>query len=142
MRSPVASPAAQPPDVAVPVSSLDTSKLEEKFAAVNRDFARVAIKGKDDAMKLQAKVSDWRDDVSTLATHIASQLQFCKSLRTSKAMTLIPNMTTGDSANDGPGEVDIFRVLRSDIRSLYDYRLSYLPSMVCAGLSSTSTKKR
>ncbi|ETW06288.1 hypothetical protein H310_02581 [Aphanomyces invadans] len=59
MRSPVASPAAQPPDVAVPVSSLDTSKLEEKFAAVNRDFARVAIKGKDDAMKLQAKVSDW-----------------------------------------------------------------------------------
>ncbi|RLO00935.1 hypothetical protein DYB28_014295, partial [Aphanomyces astaci] len=48
-------------------------------------------------MKLQGKVNDWRDDVSTLATHIAAQLQFCKSLRTSKAMALIPNTTPGDS---------------------------------------------
>ncbi|ETV66133.1 hypothetical protein, variant 1 [Aphanomyces astaci] len=130
MQSSAASPSSQTHDTTpvVPTASLDASKLEEKFAAVNGDFTRgVTIKGKDDAMKLQGKVNDWRDDVSTLATHIAAQLQFCKSLRTSKAMALIPNTTPGDS--DSQGEVDIFRLLRSDIRSLYEYRLSYLSNM-------------
>ncbi|RHY93059.1 hypothetical protein DYB37_001318 [Aphanomyces astaci] len=100
MRSSAASPSSQTHDATpvVPTAALDASKLEEKFAAVNGDFTRgVTIKGKDDAMKLQGKVNDWRDDVSTLATHIAAQLQFCKSLRTSKAMALIPNTTPGDS---------------------------------------------
>ncbi|RHY49957.1 hypothetical protein DYB34_005343, partial [Aphanomyces astaci] len=100
MRSSAASPSSQTHDTTpvIPTASLDASKLEEKFAAVNGDFTRgVTIKGKDDAMKLQGKVNDWRDDVSTLATHIAAQLQFCKSLRTSKAMALIPNTTPGDS---------------------------------------------
>ncbi|KAF0687588.1 Aste57867_20707 [Aphanomyces stellatus] len=125
---------SRPPTAAVDplreyLTATESGHLDDKFAAVNGDFARLTLKGKDDAAKLQGKVNDWRDDVSTLATHIAAQLQFCKSLRTSKAMALIPNV---GATSESKGEVDIFRLLRSDIRSLYDFRLAYLPGLMDA----------
>ncbi|OQR97134.1 ubiquitin-like modifier-activating enzyme 5-like [Achlya hypogyna] len=102
------------------------SALEKRFAAAGADFTRVSVKGKDDAVKLCGRVNAWREDVNSLANHIAAQLQHCKTLRTSKAMgsiTSVP-LTTETKA----GDIDPFRLLRSDIRSLYDFRLSYLRS--------------
>ncbi|CAK4096181.1 unnamed protein product [Aphanomyces euteiches] len=110
-------------------SAADEASLERKFVKINDEFGQVKVRGTDDAVKLQSKMNEWRDDVGTLATHIASQLQLCKDLRTSKAMALLPNV--GSTPDNNPKEdQDVYRRLRSDIRTLYSYRLTYTDTSI------------
>ncbi|CAK4671166.1 unnamed protein product [Aphanomyces euteiches] len=110
-------------------SAADEASLEHKFVKINDEFGQVKVRGTDDAVKLQSKMNEWRDDVGTLATHIASQLQLCKDLRTSKAMALLPNV--GSTPDNNPKEdQDVYRRLRSDIRTLYSYRLTYMDTSI------------
>ena len=66
-----------------------SNNLEKKFKNIDAEFSHISLKGKDDALKLHGKVTEWRDDVSTLASHIDNQLKYCKNLRTSNEMELI-----------------------------------------------------
>ncbi|OQS07420.1 NAD/FAD dependent dehydrogenase [Thraustotheca clavata] len=97
--------------------------LDKKFANIGVDLSSVRVKGRSDALKLQSKVNEWQSDVNTLATRIDEQIKNCKVLRMSKAIGLVTPSTIVSK-----GDVDPFHLLRSDIRSLYDFRLSYFHS--------------
>ncbi|KDO18039.1 hypothetical protein SPRG_16551 [Saprolegnia parasitica CBS 223.65] len=115
----------------------DEAPLEQRFAAASTEFARTTIRTKEDAQKLHGRVNDWREDVNTLAGQIAAQLNVCKSLRTSKAMhSIAATPTPLDVVRFG--DVDPFHLMRSDIRSLYDFRLSTLRSQIVDASNTTS----
>ncbi|KDO34842.1 hypothetical protein SPRG_00903 [Saprolegnia parasitica CBS 223.65] len=115
----------------------DEAPLEQRFAAASTEFARTTIRTKEDAQKLHGRVNDWREDVNTLAGQIAAQLNVCKSLRTSKAMhSIAATPTPLDVVRFS--DVDPFHLMRSDIRSLYDFRLSTLRSQILDASNTTS----
>ncbi|GLE03757.1 hypothetical protein PINS_up012659 [Pythium insidiosum] len=124
------------------VNASQVHELDKKFQDLNEEIA-LALRHQEnalsvsigstskttgtprkDVLRLARRAIDWREDVSALAKYIDLQLQNSRALRSREADVLSSSISSG-TKNPEDDDGARMRCLRSDLRLLQDFRVSY-----------------
>ncbi|DBA00522.1 TPA: hypothetical protein N0F65_006426 [Lagenidium giganteum] len=118
------------------LTTAQVNVLHKKFVELNEEISQslrqqqealqanaTTTTSKKDVLKLARRALDWREDVSALAKYIDLQLQHSRALRAQEAQALLSTSVESRKLHEDASSK--LRSLRSDLRLLQEFRLSY-----------------